>query len=156
MAPGLPKGSRWAPKGRSLEPKWRQSEPKGALKTSQKNQYGDFYVSGSGPGSEKHRFWRVLENTWFLNGFLMLFGLILGPFVDDFSYFFHCLFETVFLKMFYSFLGRSLNWANPKNLDFSLGFIGYFALGTFHRRAIFRKISDKFQTIFALIFHQFS
>ena len=86
----------------------------------------------------------------------MLFGSILGLFFDDFSCFFHCLFEAVFLMIFYSFLGRSLNWANPKNLDFSLVFIGYFALGTFRRRSIFRKISDKFQTIFALIFHQFS
>ena len=83
----------------------------------------------------------------------MVFGSILAPFIDDFSCFFHCLFETVFLMSFYSFLGRSLNWANPKNLDFSLVFIGYFALGTFRRRSIFRKISDTFQTIFALIFH---
>ena len=84
----------------------------------------------------------------------MLFGLILGQFVDEFSCFFHCLFEAVFLMILYSFLGRSLNWANPKNLDFSLVFIGYFALGTFRRRSIFRKISDKFQTSFASIFHQ--
>ena len=79
----------------------------------------------------------------------MLFGSILDPFVDDVSCFFHCLFETVFLMFFYSFLGRSLNRANPKNLDLSLVFIGYFALGTFRRRSIFRKISDKFQTIVA-------
>ena len=86
----------------------------------------------------------------------MVFGSILVPFFDDFSCFVHCLFEAVFLMFFYSFLGRSLNWANPKNLDFSLVFIGYFALGTFRRRSIFRKMSDKFQTIFASNFHQFS
>ena len=89
----------------------------------------------------------------------MLFGSILGQFFDDFSCFVHCLFEAVFLMILYSFLGRSLNWANPKNLHFSLVFIGYFALGTFHRRAIFRKISDKFLTIFASVFinfHDFS
>ena len=86
----------------------------------------------------------------------MVFGFILGLFWDDFSCFFHCLFEAVVLMIFYSFLGRSLNWANPKNLDLSLVSIGYFALGTFRRRSIFRKISDKFQIIFASNFHQFS
>ena len=73
-----------------------------------------------------------------------------------FHVFVHCLFEAVFLMVLYSFLGRSLNWANPKNLDFSLVSIGYFALGTFRRRSIVRKISDKFQTIVASKFHQFS
>ena len=86
----------------------------------------------------------------------MLFGSMLGPFFNDFSCFVHCLFEAVFLMMFYSFLGRSLNWANPKNLELSLVFIGYFALGTFRRLSTFRKMSDKFQTIFASNFHQFS
>ena len=92
----------------------------------------------------------------FLMVFFMDFTSIFGRFFNDFSCFFHYLFEAVFLMIFYSFLGRSLNWANPKNLDFSLVFMRYFALGTFRRRAIFRKTSDKFQTIFALIFHQFS
>ena len=52
----------------------------GAPKTSQKNQYGDFWVSRSGPGSEKNRFWRVLENTlifeWIFNAFWFDFGSI--------------------------------------------------------------------------------
>ena len=68
----------------------------------------------------------------------MVFGFILGLFLDDFSCFFHCLFEAVFLMNFYSFLDRSLNCVNPKIIDFSLVLIGYFALGTFRRRSIFR------------------
>ena len=85
--------------------------------------------------------------------FFMDFDSILDCFFNDFSCFFHYLFEAVFLMIFYSFLGRSLNCGNPKIIDFSLVLIGYFALGTFRRRSIFRKISDKFQTIVALIVH---
>ena len=85
----------------------------------------------------------------------MVFCSILSLFLDDVSCFFHCLFEAVFLMICYSFLGRSLNWANPKIIDLSLALICYFALGTFRRRSIVR-MSDKCQTIFASIFHQFS
>ena len=53
---------------------------------------------------------------WIFNGF----WLMLAPFFDDFSCFVHCLFEAVFLMICYSFLGRSLNWANPKIIDLSL------------------------------------
>ena len=54
----------------------------------------------------------------FLNGFLMVFGSILGVFLIDFSCFVHCCLEGVFLMFFISFLDRSLNFANPKIIDF--------------------------------------
>ena len=56
---------------------------------------------------------------------------------------------------FSSFLDRSLNCVNPEIIEFSLVLIGYFALGTFRRRSLFRSISINFGTIFASIFHQF-
>ena len=68
----------------------------------------------------------------------MVLGLILAPFFNDLLCFFYCLFEAVFLMCFYSFLGRSLNCANPKITDVSLVLIRYFALGTFRRRLIIR------------------
>ena len=74
----------------------------------------------------------------FLDGFFKVFGSILAPFFNGFSCLFHCLFEVVFLMICFSFLDRSLNCANPKIIDFSLVLIGYFALGTFRRRSIFR------------------
>ena len=62
--------------------------------------------------------------------------------------------------MFYSFLDRSSNFANPKNIEISLVLLGYFALGTFRRRSIFGPISDEFRdhfhTDFSLIFTTFS
>ena len=82
----------------------------------------------------------------------MVFGSIGDLFFNDLSCFVHCLFEAVFLMIVSSFLGRSLNWANPKNLDFSLVFICYFALGSFRRRSIFRKMSDKFREHFCIDF----
>ena len=68
----------------------------------------------------------------------MDFDSILDRFFNDFSCFFHYLFEAVFLMIFYSFLDRSLNCVNPKIIDFSLVLMGYFAFGTFRRRSIFR------------------
>ena len=62
---------------------------KGAPKTSQKIQYGDFWASGSGPGSAKSCFWRVLENAsifeWIFNGFWLHFGSVFGWFFMFFS-----------------------------------------------------------------------
>ena len=72
-----------------------------------------------------------------LDGLLMDFGSILSLFFNEFSCFFHCLFEAVFLMNFNSFLDRSLNCVNPKIIDFSLVLIGYSALGTFRRRSLF-------------------
>ena len=68
----------------------------------------------------------------------MVFGSIWDLFLDDFSCFFHCLFEAVFLMIFYSFLDRSLNCVNPEIIEISLVLIGYFALGTIRRRSTFR------------------
>ena len=68
----------------------------------------------------------------------MDFGSILSLFFYDFSCFFHCLFEVVFLMNFNSFLDRSLNCVDPKNIDLSLVLIGYSTLGTFRRRPLFR------------------
>ena len=82
----------------------------------------------------------------------MVLGLILAPFFNDFLCFVYCLFEVVFLMFFYSFLGRSLNCANPKIIDFSLVLIGYFALGTFRRRSTFRSISCQFRANFRIDF----
>ena len=67
----------------------------------------------------------------------MVFGSILAQLFDDFSCLFHCIFETGFLMIFYSFFDRALNCANPKIIDLSLVLICYFALGTFRRRSIF-------------------
>ena len=61
----------------------------------------------------------------------MVFGSILGLFLDDFSCFFNCLFEVVFLMIFYIVLGRSSNCTNPKIIDFSLAFHCFWALGIF-------------------------
>ena len=71
---------------------------------------------------------------WMFHGF----GLNFESFFNDFSCFCHCLFEAVFLMMFYSFLDRSLNCVNLKIIDCSLVLIGYVALATFRRRSIFR------------------
>ena len=78
----------------------------------------------------------------------MVLGSILAPFLDDFSCFFHGLFEAVFLMFFFSFLDRSLNSANPKIIEFSLVLLGYFALGTFHSGPICDEIRDHFQIDF--------
>ena len=90
----------------------------------------------------------------------MDFGSILRLFFHDFSCFFHCLFEAVFLMNFNSFLDRYLNCANPEIIEISLALIGYFALGTFRRRSIFGPISDEFRDHFridfSLIFMTFS
>ena len=82
----------------------------------------------------------------------MVFGSILGGFLIDCSCFFHCRFEA-FLKMFFiRFLDRSLNFANPKIIDFSLVLIHYFAVGTSNRRSNFRLISDEFRDRFRIDF----
>ena len=82
----------------------------------------------------------------------MVFGSILGVFLIDFSCFFHCCLEVVFLMFFISFLDRSLNFANPKIIDFSLVLIHYFAVGTSNRRSSFRLISDEFRDRFRIDF----
>ena len=85
----------------------------------------------------------------------MDFDSILNSFFNDFSCFFHYLFEAVFLMIFYSFLDRSLNCVNPKIIEISLVLIHYFALGTSNRRSIFRLISDEFRDRFRIDFSLF-
>ncbi len=82
----------------------------------------------------------------------MDFGSILSLFFHDFSCFFHCLFEAVFLMIFNSFLDRSLNCVNPEIIEISLVLISYFALGTFRRRSLFRSISYQFRYHFRIDF----
>ena len=90
----------------------------------------------------------------------MVFGSILASFLDEFSCFFHGLFEAVFLMICLRFLDRSQTSANPKIIEISMVLLAYFALGTFHRRSIFGSICDEFQCHFridfSLIFMTFS
>ena len=68
----------------------------------------------------------------------MVFGSIWGLFFNDFSCFVRRLFEVVFLMIVYGIVDRSLNCVNLEIIEIPLVFIGYFALGTFCRRSIFR------------------
>ena len=52
------------------------SKTKGAPKTSQKIQYGDFWAAKSGPKAPKSRFWRGLKSA-------LIFGLFLDGFPED-------------------------------------------------------------------------
>jgi len=116
--------------------------------------------STSGP-QNRHvcTFWRHFFHVfsrlffdWFFNGFLVDFSTIFGLFFNDFSCFVRCFFEVVFLMIFYGIFDRSLNCVNPKIIEISLVFIGYFALGTFCRRSIFRQIFRQFRDHFRIDF----
>ena len=82
----------------------------------------------------------------------MIFGFILGLHVLMSFHVFFFAFSRLFFGCCFSFLDRSLNYANPKIIEISLVLLGYFALDTFRRRSIFGQISDEFRYHFHIDF----
>jgi len=163
------KGSKRRHFGPKWRPKWHQNRSRGCPRGGFENQVEkktprclkvSSSRSTSGP-QNRHvctlwcHFFDVFSSLffdWFFNGFLVDFSTIFGLFFNDFSCFVRCLFEVVFLMIFYGIFDRSLDCVNLKIIEISLVFIGYFALGTFCRRSIFRQISCQFRDHFRIDF----
>ena len=163
------KGSKKRHFGPNWRPKWHQNRSWGYPRGGFENQVekrtprgGKKSSSRSTSGPQNRHvctFWRHFFDVfsrlffdWFFNGFLVDFSTIFGLFFNDFSCFVRCLFEVVFLMIFYGIFDRSLNCVNPEIIEISLVFIGYFALGTFCRRSIFRQIFRQFRDHFRIDF----
>ena len=74
----------------------------------------------------------------------MDFDSILDRFLDDFSCYFHYLFEVVFLMIFYRFLDRSLNCVNPKIIEIRWFFIVKMQIRFFAIDQILHRFSIRF------------